>query len=47
MNTTKLVPLPDNLTAWIEDYQQLAVTGVRSPNLAQKISLHLPDLKLF
>ena len=47
MNRAKLVPLPNNLAAWIEGYQQLAVTGVRSLNVAQKISLYLTRFKTF
>ena len=32
---------PDTLSAWRERYLQLAVTGVRSPAVAAKITLHL------
>lgn len=34
-------PPPDSLTAWIARFQQLAVAGVRSPAVAQKIAWHL------
>jgi site-specific recombinase XerD len=33
--------IPDSLPAWIAHYLQLAVTGVRSTSVAQKIGLHL------
>ncbi|MFL5660381.1 MAG: tyrosine-type recombinase/integrase [Ktedonobacteraceae bacterium] len=33
--------LPDSLAAWIETYLRLAVIGVRSEEVAQKIALHL------
>lgn len=35
------LPSLDTLSAWRERYLQLAVTGVRSPAVAAKISLHL------
>jgi integrase len=39
--TRLLAALPDSLEAWITQYIQLAVTGVRSSAVAQKIVLHL------
>src|SRR5258708_4189385 len=36
-----LAALPDSLEAWITQYIQLAVTGVRSSAVTQKIALHL------
>lgn len=39
--------LPDNLTEWIACYLQLAVTGVRSEAVANKITLHLNRFKTF
>src|SRR6266571_8109425 len=36
-----LETLPDSLDAWITQYLQLAVIGVRSPAVTQKIALHL------
>ncbi len=39
--TRFLTTLPDSLEAWITQYIQLAVTGVRSAAVAQKIALHL------
>ncbi len=38
---------PDSLAAWIERYQNLAVTGVRSEPVAQKINLHLTRFQQF
>jgi hypothetical protein len=35
-NTQLLAPLPDSLDAWITQYLQLAVIGVRSPAVTQK-----------
>src|SRR5258708_33724889 len=32
---------PDSFTAWIEQYQRLAINGVRSASVANKIALHL------
>lgn len=40
-HTLLLVTLPDSLEAWITQYLQLAVTGVRSAAVTQKIALHL------
>src|SRR6266516_2675259 len=36
-----LATLPDSLDAWITQYLHLAVIGVRSPVVTQKIALHL------
>jgi hypothetical protein len=33
--------IPDSLAAWIECYLRLAVIGVRSAEVTQKIALHL------
>jgi len=33
--------IPDSLAAWVERYQTLAVAGVRSEGVADKIALHL------
>ena len=38
---------PDSLTAWIERYLALAVVGVRSEEVAQKIALHLKRFAAF
>lgn len=35
------LPTADSLVSWFAAYQHLAVTGVRSPAVAQKIALHL------
>ena len=40
-HTRLLAALPDSLEAWITQYIQLAVTGVRSSAVTQKIALHL------
>jgi integrase len=40
-------PLPDSLQAWMESYQALAVAGVRSAAVAQKIGLHLERFQAF
>src|SRR6266700_2409021 len=40
-HTRLLAALPDSLEAWITQYLQLAVTGVRSAAVTQKIALHL------
>jgi site-specific recombinase XerD len=40
-NTQLLITLLDSLDAWITQYLQLAVIGVRSPAVTQKIALHL------
>lgn len=39
--------LPDSLAAWIRHYTQCAITGVRSPAVAQKIALHLDRFLAF
>src|SRR6266702_2716560 len=39
--TPLLATSPDSLDAWINQYLQLAVIGVRSPAVTQKIALHL------
>src|SRR5437899_2174298 len=39
--------LPDSLAAWIETYLPLAVIGVRSEEVAQKIALHLSRFQCF
>jgi integrase len=41
------IGIPDNLYAWIERYQELAVTGIRSVNVALKIDLHLQRFREF
>jgi integrase len=38
---------PDSLTAWIERYLALAVVGVRSEEVAKKITLHLERFAAF
>ena len=40
-NIYLLTTLPDSLDAWITQYLQLAVIGVRSPAVMQKIALQL------
>src|SRR6266700_2129937 len=40
-HTRLLATLPDSLEAWIAQYIQLAVTGVRSSAVTRKIALHL------
>jgi integrase len=40
-------PPTDSLDAWFRQYQQLAITGVRSVAVAQKISLHLDRFRAF
>src|SRR5260221_2691147 len=40
-HTRLLVAFPDSLETWIVQYIQLAVTGVRSSAVTQKIALHL------
>src|ERR1035438_8953926 len=43
-----LGPAPaETLAAWIDDYLSLAVTGVRSPAVAAKITLHLARFRGF
>src|SRR5947209_4576185 len=39
--------LPDSLDAWVECYLRLAVIGVRSEEVAQKIALHLSRFQDF
>ena len=39
--------VPDSLAAWINHYQHLAITGVRSIAIAQKIALHLQRFHAF
>ena len=38
---------PDSLQAWIDHYQALVVEGVRSPQVAAKIDLHLERFRAF
>ena len=40
-------PPTDSLDAWFRHYQQLAITGVRSIAVAQKIALHLGRFRAF
>jgi integrase len=44
---SRKVEIPDSLAAWIEHYQNVAVTGVRSEAVARKINLHLTRFQLF
>src|SRR5947199_3095135 len=44
---TRQTLLPDSLDAWIECYLRLAVIGVRSEEVAQKIALHLSRFQCF
>jgi len=39
--------IPEDLTTWIDRYLQLAVTGVRSEAVTQKITLHLQRFRAF
>lgn len=39
--------VPDSLSSWIQQYLQLAVQGVRSDEVAQKIALHLQRFTAF
>ncbi len=39
--------IPDSLAAWVEHYQTLAVVGVRSEGVADKITLHLARFATF
>ena len=39
--------LPDSLAAWITHYHQLAVVGVRSQTVSDKILLHLQRFTTF
>ena len=39
--------LPDSLAVWVETYLRLAVSGVRSEAVAQKIALHLSRFQEF
>ena len=41
MAEISVLPTADCLVSWFAAYQHLAVTGVRSPAVAQKIALHL------
>lgn len=45
--TTHQTLLPDSLEAWMECYLRLAVSGVRSEAVAQKIALHLSRFQRF
>lgn len=45
--TTRLTLLSDSLDAWMECYLRLAVNGVRSEEVAQKIALHLSRFQRF
>jgi len=42
-----LADLPDSLEVWVERYLALAVCGVRSPAVAEKITLHLARFVAF
>lgn len=44
---TNLASLPDNLTAWLVQYELLAITGVRSASVIHKTGLHLDRFKTF
>lgn len=39
--------IDDSLESWIESYLQLAVVGVRSEAVAQKIALHVRRFQAF
>jgi hypothetical protein len=39
--TSVTTTIPDSLESWIDGYLQLAVEGIRSEAVAQKIALHL------
>ncbi len=45
--TLESTPVPDSLGAWIRHYTHFAITGVRSPNVAQKVALHLDRFQQF
>jgi len=45
--TGPLGETPDSLAAWVERYQALAVAGVRSAGIGNKIALHLARLVAF
>jgi site-specific recombinase XerD len=45
--TTPQTLLPDSLEAWMECYLRLAVSGVRSEEVTQKIALHLSRFQDF
>ena len=40
-------PAPDSLQVWMDRYQTLVVEGVRSPQVAAKIDLHLQRFRAF
>ena len=40
-------PTPDSLQAWTDRYKALVVEGVRSPQVAAKIDLHLDRFRAF
>jgi len=44
---TSFHEVPDSLSAWMERYIQLAIIGVRSEGVAQKINLHLRRFQEF
>lgn len=41
------MPIPDSLAAWMQHYEEMAVRGVRSKEVAQKIDLHLHRFRIF
>jgi site-specific recombinase XerD len=43
----EIASIPDALSAWIANYLQFAVVGVRSEAVAQKIALHLARFQAF
>ena len=45
--TNGLDPIPDSLRTWMDHYQALAVGGVRSPEVAAKVDLHLERFRSF
>ncbi|GAC1537643.1 MAG: hypothetical protein NVS2B4_17800 [Ramlibacter sp.] len=45
--TVAAMTSPDSLSAWIRHYTHFAITGVRSPNVAQKVALHLDRFQHF
>lgn len=40
-NSLQTTPIPDSLRAWMSHYLQVAIQGIRSEAVAQKITLHL------
>ena len=44
---TRVSEMPDSLAAWIERYRSLAITGVRSAGVTDKITLHLARFVAF